>query len=96
MREIVNGLLRAAGAPPADTTIPFRAAYALGGALETVWALLRLKGEPPMTRFLAEQLSTTHFYDISAARRDFGYQPKVSVLEGLKSLGEWWQRQPRG
>lgn len=95
VREIVNGLLRAAGAPMAEKTIPFRAAYALGGALETVWSVLRLKGEPPMTRFLAEQLSTTHFYDISAARRDFGYQPKVSVIEGLKQLAEWWQSQPR-
>lgn len=94
--EIVNSLLRAAGAPQADKTIPFRAAYALGGVLEAVWSALPLKGEPPMTRFLAEQLSTTHFYDISAARRDFGYQPKVSVIEGLKRLGEWWQAQPRG
>ena len=96
VREIVNGLLRAAGAPPAEKTIPFRAAYLLGGALEMVWSLLRLKGEPPMTRFLAEQLSTTHFYDISAARRDFGYQPKVTILEGMKRLGDWWQQQPRG
>jgi nucleoside-diphosphate-sugar epimerase len=46
-----------------------------------------------MTRFLAEQLSTTHFYDISAARRDFGYQPRISVLEGLRQLGHWWQAQ---
>lgn len=92
--EIVNALLRAAGAPVVDKTLPFRAAYVLGGALETVYTVLRLKGEPPMTRFLAEQLSTTHFYDISAARRDFGYQPKVSVIEGLKLLTEWWRARP--
>jgi nucleoside-diphosphate-sugar epimerase len=92
--DIVNGLLRAAGAPMVDKTIPFRAAYVLGGALETVYTVLRLKDEPPMTRFLAEQLSTTHFYDISAARRDFGYQPKVSIIEGLKLLTEWWRTQP--
>ena len=41
-----------------------------------------------MTRFLAEQLSTTHFYDIGAARRDFGYRPQVSILEGLKRLAD--------
>jgi nucleoside-diphosphate-sugar epimerase len=93
--EIVNGLLRAAGVAPVDKVIPFRAAYALGAALEAVWTVLPLKGEPPMTRFLAEQLSTTHFYDISAARRDFGYQPRVSIIEGLKQLGEWWHAQPR-
>jgi 2-alkyl-3-oxoalkanoate reductase len=93
--EIVNGLLRAAGAPMVDKVIPFRAAYALGAVLEAVYGALRLKGEPMMTRFLAEQLSTTHFYDISAARRDFGYQPRITILEGLKRLAEWWQTQPR-
>jgi nucleoside-diphosphate-sugar epimerase len=54
---------------------------------------LPLKGEPPMTRFLAEQLSTPHFYDIGAARRDFGYQPRVSIIEGLRHLGAWWREQ---
>lgn len=86
--EIVNGLLRAAGAQTVDRTLPFRAAYWLGAALEGLWTLLPLRGEPPMTRFLAEQLSTTHFYDISAARRDFGYRPQVSLIEGLKRLSD--------
>ncbi|HET6604508.1 MAG TPA: NAD-dependent epimerase/dehydratase family protein [Xanthomonadaceae bacterium] len=85
--EVVNALLRAAGAPTIDKTLPFRAAYWLGAALEVAWSLLPLGGEPPMTRFLAEQLSTTHFYDISAARRDFGYQPQVAFIEGLQRLG---------
>src|SRR5690606_24640873 len=86
--EIVNGLLRAAGAPQVERTLPFRAAYWIGAALEGVYTLLPLRGEPAMTRFLAEQLSTTHFYDISAARRDFGYRPQVSILEGLKRLAD--------
>ena len=42
--------------------------------------------EPPMTRFVAEQLSTSHWYDISAAKRDFGYTPRVGIEEGLKKL----------
>jgi nucleoside-diphosphate-sugar epimerase len=93
--EIINSLLRAAGEGPVEKTIPFRAAYAIGALLEGVYTVLPLKGEPAMTRFLAEQLSTTHFYDISAARRDFGYQPRVSIIEGLKQLSEWYQAQPR-
>ena len=92
--DIINALLRAAGAPPVDKTVPFRAAYVLGAMLEGVYSVLPLKGEPPMTRFLAEQLSTTHFYDISAARRDFGYQPRVSMIEGMKQLAAWSQAQP--
>ena len=94
--DIINSLLRAAGAPIVDKLLPFRAAYAIGTALELVHNVLPLKREPMMTRFLAEQLSTTHHYDISAARRDFGYQPKVSTIEGLRQLSTWWKSQPVG
>ena len=90
VREIVNGLLRAAGAPEVDKTIPFGVAYAAGAICEAAWTVLRLRGEPPMTRFLAEQLSTTHWYDMAPATRDFGYQPRVTIHEGLARLQAAW------
>ncbi len=86
VREIVNSLLQAAGAPTVTKTIPFGVAYAAGVVCEGMWHLLPLKGEPPMTRFLAEQLSTTHWYDMAPARRDFGYVPRVNIHEGLTRL----------
>ena len=86
VREIVNALLAAVGAPQIDGSIPFGVAYALGAVCEGLWHALPLKGEPPMTRFLAEQLSTTHWYDMAPARRDFGYVPRVSIDEGLARL----------
>ena len=85
-RAIVNGLLQAVGAPPVTGTIPFRAAYAIGALCEGLWTALPLRGEPPMTRFLAEQLATTHWYDMAPARRDFGYVPAVSIDQGLARL----------
>jgi nucleoside-diphosphate-sugar epimerase len=91
--DIINSLLRTAGAPIVSQVIPFRAAWWLGAAMEVGYRTLPLRGEPPMTRFLAEQLSTPHFYDIGAARRDFGYQPRVSIIEGLRHLGAWWREQ---
>ena len=48
-----------------------------------VWRLLRRPGEPPMTRFLARQLATAHWFDISAARRDLGYAPQGRPGRGL-------------
>ncbi len=86
MRELVNSLLQAAGAPAVDKHIPFAAAYAVGVVCEGLWHALPLQGEPPMTRFLAEQLATTHWYSMEPARRDFGYVPTVSVAEGLLRL----------
>lgn len=90
VRRIVNDLLAAAGQPPVDKTIPYGVAYAAGAVLELAWRTLRLSGEPPMTRFVAEQLSTPHWYDISAAARDFGYVPRVAMDEGLARLAAWW------
>lgn len=86
LREVLNGLLRAAGAPEVCKTIPFGAAYAVGAVCEALWTALPLRGEPPMTRFLAEQLGTAHWYSMAPAARDFGYVPKVSMAEGLERL----------
>jgi len=87
-RDMVNALLQAAGAPPVTKTLPFPLAYAVGAACEAAWTLLPLRGEPPLTRFLAEQLATTHWYDMGPATRDFGYVPRVSIDEGLRRLAE--------
>lgn len=86
MRAILNALLAAVGAPPVEKSLPFPAAYAIGAICEAAWTQLPLRGEPPLTRFLAEQLATTHWYDMEPARRDFGYAPTVSIAEGLERL----------
>ena len=86
IRNIVNGLLAAADAPLVSKSLPFPLAYALGVLCEALWAIGRLRGEPLMTRILAEQLSTEHWYDCSQAQRDFGYTPTVSMDEGLRRL----------
>ena len=84
--DMVDRFLDVAGLPPVRRTVPKRLAVALGGALETVYRVLRLPGEPRMTRFLAHELSTAHWYDLSAARRDLDYVPTVSIEEGLRRL----------
>jgi len=88
VHALVNGLLRAVGAPPVEKHLSFRAAYAVGAVCEAAWTILPLRGEPPITRFLAEQLSTAHWYDMAPATRDFGYVPKVTIAEGLARLAE--------
>lgn len=82
----VNRLLDTAGLPPVRKSISAGAARRVGAACEVAWTLFRLPGEPPMTRFLAAQLSQSHSYSIKAAERDFGYRPVVSVEEGLRKL----------
>lgn len=84
--DLVNRILAAAGVPPVTRSVSPRVALLAGTVLEGLYRTLRLPGEPPMTRFLAHQLSTAHWFNIDAARRDFGYRPGVSIDEGLRRL----------
>lgn len=90
----INDLLGAAGLPPVDKTVSVGVARAIAAIIEGVWGLLRIEAEPPLTRFVVSQLSTAHWYDISAARRDLGYTPKVSYAEGMERLRAWVQKYP--
>jgi len=85
----INQILALAGLAPVRKSISLRTAWRVGAALELAFAAFRLKGEPPMTRFLAAQLATSHYFNITAARKDFGYQPAVSTAEGMRRLGQW-------
>ncbi len=84
--DLINRILQAADLPPVTRTISPRLAYAAGGVLEAVYGLLRISSEPRMTRFLAEELSTAHWFNIDAARRDLGYCPTVTIEEGMRRL----------
>ena len=87
---LINGILRAARLPPVTRTVSPTVARLAGAVLETAHRAFRLPGEPMMTRFLVQQLSTSHWYNIEAARRDLGYKPAVSIDEGLRRLGRWF------
>jgi nucleoside-diphosphate-sugar epimerase len=84
--DLINAILGTADLPPVHRSIPTGAAVAIGAVLEGVHRLLPMLGEPRMTRFLARELSTAHWFDISAAKRDLGYVPQISIEEGLARL----------
>ncbi|MCZ6596235.1 MAG: NAD-dependent epimerase/dehydratase family protein [Planctomycetota bacterium] len=82
----INELLAAVGVDPVTRRVPRRVAYGVGALMELTWRMLRLAGEPPMTRFVALQLATTHSYDPEPARRDFGYRERVGMEEATRRL----------
>jgi len=87
--ELINRILAAAGLPPVRRRLSRRTARTIGGTLEFVHTVLRIKAEPRMTRFLADELATSHWFNISAARKELGYEPRISIEEGLKRLEKW-------
>ncbi len=86
--EWINDMLALADLPPVQKKISQGAAAKIGAIMETIYRLARIKSEPRMTRFLAAQLATSHYFDISKAERDFDYRPLVSTEEGMQRLAE--------
>ena len=84
--EWIDQILELAGLPPIEKSISLNAAWRIGRILETVHRVFRLPGEPRMTRFLAAQMGTSHYFKIDGAKSDFGYDPGVSTGEGMDRL----------
>jgi nucleoside-diphosphate-sugar epimerase len=85
--DLVSGIVTAHGLAPPARRVPKPVAFAAGWVAEQAWDRLPLSGEPPMTTFLAEQLSTAHWFDQRDSRRILRWEPKVSIDEGLERLG---------
>lgn len=86
---LINELLATGGFPPVTKKLSPAIACLTGWWLENIYRLFGINSEPAITLFLAQQLSTSHWYDISAAKLDFGYVPEVSLEEGMKRLRDW-------
>ena len=92
--EMVDNILKTAGLAPVRRSISRNTAWMIGAALEFFYKSFKISGEPRMTRFLADELSTAHWFDISAAKKDLGYAPEISMEEGLLRLEKWLQQKP--
>lgn len=84
--DLLAGICTASGVRPPQWHVPAAVARAAGSVVEAVWRVRPGEDEPPMTRFLAEQLSTAHWFDQRRTRRDLGWTPSVSIDEGLERL----------
>ncbi len=91
--DFVNGLLEAAGVPPVQKSISARTALVVAWIFEKIHALSRAKGDPRMSRWMVRQLTNSRWFDISAARRDLGYEPLVSLQDGMRRLKAWLDEQ---
>jgi nucleoside-diphosphate-sugar epimerase len=92
LEALINSWLAADGFPPETRRVPVGVALFLGATFEAIYRLLRLSGEPPLTRAMVELMSTAHWFNIDAARRDLGYKPRVNMAEGMARLSQYLAR----
>jgi 2-alkyl-3-oxoalkanoate reductase len=90
--EMINAFLYAAGLPPIKGHVSARTAYTAGWLFEKIYTLLGIEKEPPITRFVAKELATSHWFDITRAKKELGYEPEISTQEGLKRLKDWFSQ----
>ena len=99
IRDLVAGICAAAGVTFEPRDVPLGAARTIGSFLERAWPKLpnrirRGEVEPPLTRFVAEQLGTAHWFDPRPAALDLGWEPTVSIDDGLERLATWFRKNP--
>ena len=89
--DMIDAILATAGLPPVTGALSYKTAWTIGAILEFFYRTFHLPGEPPMTRFLADAVAKSHWFDISAAKKDLEYKPTVSMKEGLRRLENWFK-----
>ena len=92
VKDLVDKLL-AAAAPGEGLKVRAQLPWALGFAasriLEWAWKKFKISGEPPLTKFVFEELTLPHWFCLKAAQNDFAYEPLVSMTEGLNRLRDF-------
>jgi 2-alkyl-3-oxoalkanoate reductase len=87
--EFFNQVLSELDLPRIEKRVPLQVALKMGGVMEFIWRTLRLDGEPPATRAMASVMGTSHYFDLSAAKKDLGYEPHVPLQEGIARTVPW-------
>jgi 2-alkyl-3-oxoalkanoate reductase len=91
--ELINGIVSAAGLTGPRIRVPKPAAFVAGLVIERVWERFGRTDDPPITSFLAEQLTTAHWFDQRRTRRKLKWTPAVSIDDGLERLAGWYASQ---
>ena len=95
--ELLGSICAAAGVPPPTRHVPVPLAATVGTLLQTSWAVHdrlrpnRPAADPPITRFIVEQMSTAHWFDQRHTRDVLHWRPRISLDDGFEELGRWFR-----
>lgn len=89
LNELVRIIAREVGAPVPGLHIPLAPVRLLSGLCEDVCRILSI--EPPLYRRRVDFFVKDRAFDISRARRELGYEPKVGLSEGIARTAAWYR-----
>lgn len=88
--EMIRRIAKAGGAKEPTLNVPSWAAKAAGSVIEKLWDAEKRGDEPPITRFLAEQMSTAHWFDQRRTQEVLGWRPRITLDEGFQLTGQYY------
>lgn len=88
--EMIRRIAVAGGAQEPTLNLPAGLAKAAGSIIEKLWDAEKRGDEPPLTRFLAEQMSTAHWFDQRRTREVLQWQPRISLDEGFELTRQYY------
>jgi nucleoside-diphosphate-sugar epimerase len=92
--ELINRICDKLNLPAPKRKISYKTANAAATVIEFIYTLIPYSPEPPLTRLTVSMLAHSTTLDITAAKTELGYQPKVSVEEGVERFLRWWKQSP--
>ncbi|MBA4493398.1 NAD-dependent epimerase/dehydratase family protein [Paenactinomyces guangxiensis] len=91
--DLLEKLFQQLGQPLHSRNFSFTTAYSLAGMMELFSNTIRRGKEPVLTRYTVGVLGKSQTLDISKAQTELGYQPQISIDEGLERFIDWWRKQ---
>ena len=86
--DMIDEILKTHGIDKIKKRVPYFLAYFIACFFEAIYLILRIKKEPPITRFVVKELSHSHFFNTNAIQKDLGFFPTISIKEGLKKIAQ--------
>jgi nucleoside-diphosphate-sugar epimerase len=89
LNELVATIARVLGVRPPWLRLPVWPVWLAGAVCEAICVPLRL--EPPLYRRRVDFYRKSRAFDISHARHDLGYEPRVDLETGLRQTAGWYR-----
>lgn len=86
LKDFISALLATRGVSVSDKAIPFGMAWMIAGLMGAAWRLLRLKGQPPITRQMLRLIGQPFTINTDKARVDLEYTPRTGISMGLAAM----------